>query len=1047
MLSDAPTARRTAEDHDVFPGVWAEGKGQPSMKHRMDLRGVPIVAGCRPSATIKTAAMELARFLHLLSGIPSPVVPDLPSRGPAIVLDPKTANRFSPAGHGSKPHEQSYRVRALRRGRDPVLVICSPSPVGILYGVYAVLEELGMGFYAGGETYPDLPADISIPATLDISASPAFRVRGNMLHYNFLCGCTTWGLDDYRFYFDQLARMRCNMLLMHWYDNEPGAAGHLHGEYFAGGRTPSTLTKPWGATAALRTSQFSFGTSKFFDEEVFTSPAGEDLPDLLTEIKRSEAMFDNACAFARDVGIHIAAGFEAPRADPTDRTVREKFEARLRQFIEKYPHITHFALWQHESGGCVGSPPPPAGSDAARLMRQRAGLFSYLGNDQRVWEAIRFGRFAEIALQILEKEAAGLRLVLVGWGGDRWMRFADMCLGYDRILPQQVAFTCHDNIDASMGPTVSEAWGKLPAGRERWAMPWVEGDIDDCHVRQPHVESLGLLASDALAKGCQGLLTLQWRTRDVEEETGYIARFAWDTSLTPDRFYRLLARHAFGRDQEKRMARHIATLQRLGARWTGVRGTCECGAMKWTGWTPHFPFEADDAALDYLIPKFAELEDALAEVPRAADSEAAFHLISGASAGAASQRDESRPGVAQVKKLKERLLELRGRGEAEIRAGLRAIEEELYSIRPGLVSFGMTSRSYHAIDGLLIAMHHVWRNAGARKHFRILRRIRRDLEDLRSAYLRQKRHERLERLDYLANTMDFAANYDRAVMLLADNESVDRALARAGELSAAGDAERASEVAAAAYSELVSAGMKEAIEAFTRKLTTRCDFGTLATLNVKPLPLYWDTLGKLEQYMTAAPPRDLTAVGKVEEVRLSWEPAPRAAALVLRRRPPGGKWLLASRKPLDGNCTMFLDRPGRPGEYEYGICALDANGWESPMSHTARAIVGRKHPPPRLVACKPAGRLRPNEDWFLRVVAVSDRQIRSVTLRYRLFFTREWVAWPLIRRFRESWTACVPADRVPKGILEFFIEACDERGLVSRWPATAPRLPWTLICG
>jgi hypothetical protein len=40
----------------------------------------------------------------------------------------------------------------------------------------------------------------------------------------------------------------------------------------------------------------------------------------------------------------------------------------------------------------------------------------------------------------------------------------------------------------------------------------VEGDIDDCSLRQPNVESLGLLAPDALRKGCQGLLTLQWRT-------------------------------------------------------------------------------------------------------------------------------------------------------------------------------------------------------------------------------------------------------------------------------------------------------------------------------------------------------------------------------------------------------------------------------------------------------------------------------------------------------------------------------------------------------
>ena len=93
-----------------------------------------------------------------------------------------------------------------------------------------------------------------------------------MLHYNFLCGCTNWGLADYKFYLDQLARMRMNMLLMRWYDNEPGAAHEVSGEYLTGGRTPNSLSRPWGAIESLRTSQFSFDTGRFFDEEIFTGP-------------------------------------------------------------------------------------------------------------------------------------------------------------------------------------------------------------------------------------------------------------------------------------------------------------------------------------------------------------------------------------------------------------------------------------------------------------------------------------------------------------------------------------------------------------------------------------------------------------------------------------------------------------------------------------------------------------------------------------------------------------------------------------------------------
>ena len=66
------------------------------------------------------------------------------------------------------------------------------------------------------------------------------------------------------------------------------------------------------------------------------------------------------------------------------------------------------------------------------------------------------------------------------------------------MLPQDVIFTCHDNIIAPIGPNVSTAWGQLPPERERWAMPWVECDLNDCWVRQPNVETLGVLAPDAL---------------------------------------------------------------------------------------------------------------------------------------------------------------------------------------------------------------------------------------------------------------------------------------------------------------------------------------------------------------------------------------------------------------------------------------------------------------------------------------------------------------------------------------------------------------------
>ncbi len=1004
------------------------------------LAGATIVLPRRAHETLRLAAGELARYLYLLTGRVSPLTERLPERGVAVVLDRKMA---AACGVTAPKADQSYRLAVVRQGKVDCLCLAAAQPVGVLYGVYGLLEELGMGFYAGGDTFPELPAPATVPANLDRTDAPAFKMRGNMLHYNFLCGPTDWGLEDYKFYFDQLARMRCNVLLMHWYDSEPGAAYEVDGEYRAGGVTPNSLTRPWGALESLRTSQYYFDTGRYFDAEIFSSPAGEDLPDLLTEVKRSEEMWREATRYARTAGIYVAAGFEEPRGDPTDPQTVAHFRERVRQFLARNPHISHFALWQHESGGCTGSQPPAPGTPAAALHREQHELFAYLGNERRVWEAIRYGRFAAIAAEVLAEERPGMPMVVVGWGGDRWMRFADYCLGYDKLLPPNVIFTCHDNIDASFGPNVSTPWGELPPERERWAMPWVEGDIDDCWVRQPHVESLGNLAPDALRKGCQGLLTLQWRTRDVEEETGYIAQFAWDTSLTPDKFYRRKARHEFGPDQEVSMGKVLGTLQRLGARWTGVRGAAECSGMRWTGWVPHLPFEVEEA-VEHLLPKAEKIVEMLSEVPPAdEDAEAgAFHLRGVGEKLKGIKHDPRRFGVAEMKEQVKRLRALGGEKDRKrLRQGLREVEEAVYALRAPLVAYGMSSRSYQAIDGFLIAIHHLQRNAGASWKMPLLRKLRSQLERLRKQYLREGRLARLERLDFLAATMDFALGYDSTVLLVADGELTDQALAAAAKARDQGKLKQAAKLAAQAYDAVREAGMQNALEAYTRKLTTRCDFGVLTTLNVKPMPLYWRTLAALEEFLPAAPPRQVQARGKAEEAWVSWEPFGKCAAQNLYRRRAGKEWEKVSATPLAADCRMFLDRP-RPGVYEYAVTALAENGWESPRSHVGRATVGALDPP-RIVACKPCSRAQVGEDLPVRVTVVSDREVDTVAVFFRTAGEPDWHWTPLQRRFRESWQGVIPGEDVKAGTLEYFVAGFAE-GAIATWPETGDLLPWSM---
>jgi len=464
---------------------------------------------------------------------------------------------------------------------------------------------------------------------------------------------------------------------------------------------------------------------------------------------------------------------------------------------------------------------------------------------------------------------------------------------------------------------------------------------------------------------------------------------------------------------------------------------------------PHFPFELDEKTPAYLQKKKKKAAEMLSEVPPEGEgAEAgAFHLRGVGEEIENISRDDTRPGVHEMKQVAERLQTLAGeKDKRRLRAALIEIEEQVWALREALVIHGMTTQSYQAVDSFLMAIHHLQRNAGAKSHFATLRGISSDLEKLREQYLTENRLARLERVDFLAATMDFALNFDSAAMLLADGERIDQALGAAAQARETGENACAAEIAAQAYGELIGAGMQQALEAYTRKLTTRCDFGVLATLNVKALPLYWETIGRLEEFLPAVPPREVQARGQAQEVWISWQPAVRAAGHHLYRRPvTGGRWRRINKELLGAKCLMFVDRSAEPGVYEYAVTALDECGWQSPKSHLGRATCGPLQAGPELVACKPCSHLEVGEDLTLRLVALTEREIERVEIAFRRAGEHSWRHMPMINYFRHSYRGAVPASEIEPGTLEFYVEAVDSEGNSSVWPESAAvGLPWSM---
>ena len=189
-------------------------------------------------------------------------------------------------------------------------------------------------------------------------------------------------------------------------------------------------------------------------------------------------------------------------------------------------------------------------------------------------------------IQALKTIAPDKRVVISGWGGDKWDRFTDLFPGLDEVLPKDIVFSALDNIDPTWEPNVSRFYGKLPADRQRWAIPWWESDgggsRHDQFMPQGNTKPFSVLLPDVLRKGCQGDLGIHWRSRAVEDVAAYMLDFAWNpTKTTYESFWSDFARRCFGEADAPEMAKILMELDALGPRWTGGGGQQECAGFTW----------------------------------------------------------------------------------------------------------------------------------------------------------------------------------------------------------------------------------------------------------------------------------------------------------------------------------------------------------------------------------------------------------------------------------------------------------------------------------
>ncbi|MCY3802393.1 MAG: hypothetical protein OXG46_12550 [Chloroflexi bacterium] len=549
---------------------------------------INVVSDAHP--LIDLAAAELGRYVGL--------APAAPEDAPDFVLR-----------HGlSDIHPQGYVVST----EDATVTIAAAQPIGVLYGVYGYLEEVGFGFYLGGDTCPDPDGFHWKPVNL--RAEPVFDIRGSLVWPNFLNSPATWDLPDYQVFFDQMVKMKNNVVHVPAYGTPLEAyppdgsatyfldsARRLHyadetawrgGDPFATSLTYGwgTPTRRWGRTSGFRCEEFGFGTGDWFDTEVFGSRATVEGETREEQIIGAQETFAQALEYAGKRGLQIVLGMEV-EGNPFDPEVDSALNSRLKHILSTYPTLDYLAIWQAESRSWVGPRPgevdewfqSPAFQEKYEEICEQ---FDYLGRADLVAEGVRLSAYINRIHDIVSELRPGLRLLICGWGGDHWMRSTDLYLGLDKTVPIDVIFSSLDNIDPSAARSVSEVYGKLSDGRESWPVPWFESDAGgsrrDQWGPQPNTHIFADLCRDAREKGCEGFMGIHWRTRDLEEVFAYSARYAWD-QVEYDEFYDDYARTAYASEYSGEIALLLRELDSMGPRWSGSWGQWECRPFEWLG--------------------------------------------------------------------------------------------------------------------------------------------------------------------------------------------------------------------------------------------------------------------------------------------------------------------------------------------------------------------------------------------------------------------------------------------------------------------------------
>ena len=294
-------------------GLWA---GAPARGAEAPTQ-VPVVVAPHAAPAVRLAAAELAGYLGKLYPSTSfTVIETAPASGPLIRVGILTDAGVA-VGAFTLPMPETFEVYTREEDGRTVGVVAGADPRGTLYGVYALLEKLGCGFYTSGDA---LPPPRPGPFTFDgweLDDAALLPDRLVFDWHNFLSGCSTWNLPEWQAWIRQAQKQRFNAVMVHAYGNNPMVSFTFNGRTKPVGYLSTTARGRDWSTMHVNDARLLWGGT-VFDQPVFGAEAAQGPEEQRAAAARKLMQGVFAYAGERAMNVFFADDVDTGSANPQE---------------------------------------------------------------------------------------------------------------------------------------------------------------------------------------------------------------------------------------------------------------------------------------------------------------------------------------------------------------------------------------------------------------------------------------------------------------------------------------------------------------------------------------------------------------------------------------------------------------------------------------------------------------------------------------------------------------------------------------------------------